>query len=389
MTRRHAMVVHAYYPLGETRVQREAMALRQAGWTVDVICLRNRGEARTEDIDGVRVVRLPIGRNRTWGMAFQLVEYLGFLLAAAAVLTARHLRRRYHSVQVHNLPDFLVFAALVPKMTGARVLLDLHDLMPEFLGSRLGLSMRHPLVRLVALQERLSCGFADTVVTVTDRWRDRLVERGVDPSKVAVVMNVADPALFSRRDTEPSHEEFRVLYHGTLTHRYGVDLLIEAAHLLTQRLPRLRMWILGDGDARSDLMETVGRLGLEATVEFSEGMLDVPSLQSYLLDADVGVVPNRSTRFTDDLLPTKLLEYVAVGIPVVTARTPMIDSLFDERQVEFFAPGDAADLAKRLEMLAGAPERRREMVQATAGFVEEHRWDHIARRYVSLVEGGR
>lgn len=385
--KRHAMVVHAYYPVGETRVQREASALVEQGMSVDVICLRDAGEPFSQTVDGVAVHRLPIGRNRRRGVALQLIEYLAFLMAAGFWLSVRHLRRRYHSVQVHNLPDFLAFAAVVPKLTGARLLLDLHDLMPEFLAARLDVSMRHPLVRLVSLQERLSCGFADQVITVTDGWRQRLIDRGVRAEKISVVMNVADPDLFRRRAVEPGDDTFTVLYHGTFTHRYGVDLLVEAAELLRSRVPKLHVWLLGDGEYRYELEDSIARLGLEDVVTLSEGMLDVSRLRTHLEQADVGVVPNRSSVFTDDLLPTKLMEYVAMGIPVVAARTPMIESYFDDQMVEYFTPGDAAELADRLETLASAPARRESLAAAATRFVEDHSWDDISIRYAGVVAG--
>lgn len=385
--KRHAMIVHAYYPVGETRVQREAAALVEQGMSVDVICLRDAGEPRFETVDGVDVRRLPIGRNRRLGVAFQLIEYLVFLLAASFWVSALHLRRRYHSVQVHNLPDFLVFSAVVPKLTGARLLLDLHDLMPEFLAARLDVSMRHPLVRLVSLQERLSCRFADEVITVTDGWRQRLIERGVRADKISVVMNVADPELFTRRSGDPDEDTFTVVYHGTFTHRYGVDLLVEAADLLRSRVPSLRVWLLGDGEYRHELEDSVSRLGLGDVVTLSDGMLGVSRLRPHLERADVGVVPNRSSVFTDDLLPTKLLEYVAVGIPVVVARAPMIESYFDDQMVEYFTPGDASDLADKLAGLAVAPERRRSLVAAAARFEDDHSWERISAEYASVVAG--
>ncbi|MFP3913780.1 MAG: glycosyltransferase family 4 protein [Actinomycetota bacterium] len=384
---RHAMVVHAYYPLGETRVQREAAALVESGMEVEVFALRGRGEPRRETVDGVEVRRLPVRRNRRLGIAFQLLEYMAFFLAAGAALTVRHLRRRYDSVQVHNLPDFLVFAALVPKLTGARVLLDLHDLMPEFFAARIGRSLRHPLVRLVVWQERLACAFADVVITVTDGWRERLVGRAVPADKVRVVMNVADPSLFQRRMDQPAHDGFNVLYHGTFSYRYGVDLLVEAAALLAERVGGLKVWLLGDGEYRPELERAVAERGLESVVEMSPGMLGVTELQPYLAAADAGVVPNRSTVFTDDLLPTKLLEYVAVGIPVVAARTPMVDACFDDDMVQFFNPGDAADLAEKLSALAASPEARRKLAESADRFTGENSWERVSRDYVALVRG--
>jgi glycosyltransferase involved in cell wall biosynthesis len=383
------MVVHAHYPVGETRVQREALALSDRRIDVDVLCLRGRGEPARELVDGVTVHRLPIGRHRGRGLAWQLGEYLVFFVLASAVLTALHARRRYRTVQVHNLPDFLVFCALVPKLTGARVLLDLHDLMPEFMAAKRGRTLRDPLVRLVAWQERLACRFADQVITVTETWRGTLAERSAPPEKVAVVMNLADPRFFtwSPRDRTERRDTWRVVYHGTLTHRYGVDLLVRAVHAVVEDIPEIELSLLGDGDARGDLVELVAALGLAEKVSFSEGMLEVSDLIQAIQDADVGVVPNRDDIFTDGLLPTKLLEYVAVGTPVIAASTRGIRAEFDDSSVALFEPGDADALAGCLRALHHERSRLNELSRAAGAFSASHPWTAEADAYCALVRG--
>jgi glycosyltransferase involved in cell wall biosynthesis len=389
---RHCMVVHAQYPVGETRVQREALALQDRGIDVDVLCLRGPNEPAREVVDGVTVHRLPIGRHRGRGLAWQMVEYLVFFVLAGATLTARHLRRRYRTVQVHNLPDFLVFCALVPKLTGAGVLLDLHDLMPEFMAAKRGRRMGDPLVRLVAWQERLSCRFADRVITVTDTWRHTLAARSTSIEKVGVVMNLADPRFFAwtPRDRTEVRDTWRIVYHGTLTHRYGVDLLLQAAHDVTDEIPEIHVDLLGDGDAREELIALTAALGLDGKVSFSEGMLAVTALSQAICDADVGVVPNRDDVFTDGLLPTKLLEYVAIGTPVVAARTSGIRAEFDDASVAFFTPGDIGSLADCLRSLHRDRARLNQLSEAAAGFSAGHRWTTEADAYCALVrEAGR
>jgi glycosyltransferase involved in cell wall biosynthesis len=383
------MVVHAHYPVGETRVQREALALEDRRIDVDVLCLRGRGEPARELVDGVTVHRLPIGRHRGRGLAWQLGEYLVFFVLASAVLTALHARRRYRTVQVHNLPDFLVFCALVPKLTGARVLLDLHDLMPEFMAAKRGRTMRDPLVRLVAWQERLACRFADQVITVTETWRGVLAERSAPPEKVAVVMNLADPRLFawSPRDRTERRDTWQVVYHGTLTHRYGVDLLVRAVHAVVEDIPEIELSLLGDGDARGELVELATALGLVGRVSFSEGMLEVSDLIQAIHDADVGVVPNRDDIFTDGLLPTKLLEYVAVGTPVIAASTRGIRAEFDDASVAFFEPGDLDSLAECLRALHRERSRLNELSRAASAFSASHQWTAEADAYCALVRG--
>jgi glycosyltransferase involved in cell wall biosynthesis len=385
---RHCMVVHSHYPVGETRVQRQALALVDAGIEVDVLCLRGEDEPRREVVDGVNVRRLPVKRHRDRGFAWQLVEYFVFFVLAGTVLTRRHLRRRYQSVQVHNLPDFLVFCALVPKLTGAEVLLDLHDLMPEFFSAKTKRGMGHPLVRIVALQERLSCAFADQVITVSKRWERTLIERGVPARKVTIVMNLADQRMFasSPRDRSTYNGSWRVLYHGTITHRYGVDLLVRAVHAVGDEIPGIRLDLVGDGDGRAEVEALIDTLDLHGRVKVSEGMVDASLLPSYLHDADLGVVPNRLDVFTDDLLPTKLLEYVAVGTPVAAARTSGVMEYFDDTMVAYFDAGDVASLADCLRSLYQELPRLNQLADSAAEFNSRYNWDSTAADYVEMIK---
>lgn len=384
---RHAMVVHAHYPVGETRVQRQAAALVEAGFAVDVLCLRAAGEPWRERVDGVDVWRLPVRRHRGTGMAFQLLEYLSFFVLAGTLLTARHLRRRYHSVQVHNLPDFLVFCAAVPKLTGTPVLLDIHDLMPEFFASRAGVTMRSPAVRIVALQERLACRFADRVITVTAEWQATLSERSVARERTAVVMNLADPSLFrwNPRDRSGDAATFTVLYHGTFSRRYGVDLVVDAAQRLRDVVPGLRVRLLGDGELRDELATMIADRDLGGVVEMSESMMDAAELPAELAAADVGVVPNRSDVFTDGILPTKLLELAAVGTPAVVARTPCVARYFDDEMVRFFEPGGADALAAAIRALADDRVLLDNLGRNAKRFNDTYGWATAAASYVDLV----
>ncbi|MDH4117419.1 MAG: glycosyltransferase family 4 protein [Acidimicrobiia bacterium] len=385
---RHCMIVHSYYPVGETRVQRQALALLDAGIDVDVICLRGEGEPARETVEGVRVFRLPVRRHKGRGASVQLLEYLVFFFAAFFKLIRLLIADRYATVQVHNLPDFLVFAALPARLVGAKIILDLHDLMPELFAGRFETDLSDRRVKLIALQERLACRFADRVVTVTHEWRDTLVDRGVRAEKTAVVMNLADGRLFSPRVEGPG-EGLHLLYHGTFTHRYGVDVAVEATEIVARSRPDVRLSLLGDGETRPELVALVDHLGLEARVTISPGMVEAEELPGFLATADIGLVPNRSNIFTDGILPTKLLEYVAMGIPVVVTRTPGVAAYFDESMVGFAQPGDAADLAARILDLASDSELRRSRLAAVESFNERYNWGRHAREYVAMVGGLR
>jgi glycosyltransferase involved in cell wall biosynthesis len=293
-------------------------------------------------------------------------------------------RYRYRTVQVHNLPDFLVFAALPAKLMGAAVVLDLHDLMPELFAGRFDTDLRDKKVRLIGAQERWSARFADFVITVTHDWRQTLIDRGVPAEKVGVVMNLADGRLFRRRPAIP-HSGIRLVYHGTFTHRYGVDVAIEAIALARHDVPDIHLSLLGAGETRDELMDLRRHLGLEACVEVSDGMLDAALLPERIASADIGVVPNRSNVFTDGILPTKLLEYVAMGVPVIVSETPGISAYFDPSMVRFVAPGDPRSLADAIIELAGDRDRRAALVAAADVFGKRFTWEDHSLEYIEMI----
>lgn len=379
------MVVFAWYPLAEPRVQREAEALVDAGYAVDVICLRDRDERPRERYRGVEIHRLPLGRDKR-SLGHQFVAYGRFFVLAAARLTALQLRHRYHTVQVHNLPDFMVFCALVPKLQGVPVILDLHDLMPEFFAGRFGADRHRWLRMLIRWQERLACGFADHVVTVSEHWRRALIERGVPADRCSVVMNVADERIFTRRHRPPRVGSFKLIYHGTVTRRYGLDLAIRAVDEVRHEIPGIRLTILGKGDDMPALMDLVRRLNLQDRVDLRDGFLLAEDLPDLIADADIGLAPYRDDVFTDGLLPTKLMEYAVLGLPSVAARTTAIEAYFRDSMVEFFTPGDHHDLARCLRELWHDRARLERLALGCHNFTARYNWADIGRGYVELVD---
>ena len=387
---RHCMVVHATYPLGETRVEREALALVDQDFGVDVICLRGTAEPATERVEGVQVHRLPVRRNKGRGPVSQFIEYLIFFTLVSIKLAGLHRRRRYHIVQVHNLPDFLIFAAWLPRLFGARLILDLHDLMPEFYAARFGSSMSSWPSRLLRWQERLSCRFAHHVITVTEPWRETLIRRGIPGDKITVVMNVADTRVFRAEDHPETaahdNERFTLVYHGNITYRYGIDLAVLALDRVRQTIPNIHFRIHGYGDYADRLEQLIKELGLQDHVTFTTRAIPTAELPKLINRADVGVVPYRRDVFTDGILPTKLMEYAALEKPVITARTPAIEAYFDDTMVQFFEPGSADDLAECILSLYKEQGRLENLRIGIRRFNELYSWTKAAAKYVALAE---
>lgn len=388
--RRHCMVVFSHYPHSETRVQREAEALIDHGYEVDVICLGTRKEATVDTHYNVTIHRLPMARVKRKSLIAQFLDYIVFFVLALIKLTNLNLQRHYDVVQVHNLPDFLVFCALIPKLTGSRVILDLHDLMPEFYQGRFGRASNSFLMRLILLQEKLSCWFADHVITVSEHWRQALIKRGVLPSKCSVVMNLADPRIFrplSAEDAPPKdNNRFRLLYHGTLAERYGLDLVLQAMDLVRHQIPGIHLTIIGHGEHLKTLERMADELNLRENLVQFRPAVPAEQLPPLIAAADVGVVPYRDDVFTDSLLPTKLMEYAALGLPAIAARTTAIASYFDETMVQFFAPGDVEDLARCILTLYSDRKRLAQLAQGIEKFNRRYNWPAQSAEYVRLVD---
>lgn len=377
------------FPL-DPRVRREVGALLDAGHEVDIVCLRGRGEPAREREGRLRVRRLPIPHGRG-GVARYGLQYGAFFVAALSLASAMHLRRRYGLVQVHSLPDPLVFAAAVPRVLGARVLLDLHECMPEFFATKFGVGLEHPVVRLLARLEQASIAFADRVITCTEEMRQAFVERGAPREKIAVVLNSADETVFRARERARPELNGRgplLVTHGSLEDRYGVDTAVRAVALLADELPGLRLEVYGDGSQLPALRQLAAELGVDGHVRFSGGFVPLPALVAALDRADAGIVAVRRDRFRDLTQCNKMYELIAMGTPVITSRTRSVESAFDADCFLWFESGDEHGLAEAVRRLAADPGLAERLARRAAEAAEPYRWPRqraVYRRTVAAT----
>jgi glycosyltransferase involved in cell wall biosynthesis len=347
--------------------------------------MRRGDEVLEETIDGVRVTRLPIQHVRGAGIRRVVSEYLGFAGMATAVLGARAIVRRYDVVQIHNPPDFLIFAAAVPRLFGSRILFDVHDPSPEMFAMRFPGRAEAAVGRVLQRIEQLATMFADAVVTVHDPYRREMVARGVPEAKVSLVMNSLDedllPPPIPRTNGGP-----RIVYHGTITPSYGVDLLVHAAARVVDAIPDLRVEIIGEGDGVPELRDRVRQLHLSSQVAIDGEYIPHREALARVNGASIGVVPNLPTALNRFALSSKLFEYVALGIPVVSADLPTIREHFSADEVQFFRPGDAESLAAALLAVLRDPFRAATLVERARRRYQPYRWDINAGRYLAILD---
>lgn len=379
------MLLHAYYP-EDGRVVAEARAAIAAGFEVAVVALRRQDQQAEEWVDGVHVTRLPIGRQWGAGKVTLLREYLSFTTLAIMRTTARSLRRRFDVVHVNNPPDFLVFASLVPRLLGAKVVFDVHDLSSDMVMMRFGNPVGGILDRALIFVERLAARASDAVLTVHEPYRQELGRHGIPLEKVSVVLNSLDEELIPPETDPPAKAEgFRIVYHGTITPHYGVELLVEAAARARGAIPGFRLELYGAGDALPGILERAHLLGLDDALNVAPRFLSRRDVLEAVKFASVGVIPNLPLRLNRFALPTKLFEYVALGIPAVVADLETIRAHFSENELWFFEPGNPASLAAALERVAKDPDAAADRAAAARARYEAYRWQRSADVYTELL----
>jgi glycosyltransferase involved in cell wall biosynthesis len=386
-TTRVCIVVH--HPIsGDPRVRRYVDALVRAGALVDILCLREQEPATPRS--GVRIFTIPLRYNRRRRGGF-LLEYSLALFLFTVRMFALHLKNRYALIQVHNIPDFLILSALIPKLLGTKLILDNRDPMPEFYRSKFaGGGENRAMIRLVEAQERVSAMLANVVITANAAFRKNLASRSIPLEKIVVINNLPDPRIFHRERYASvkldMSRPFTLIYPGTIAARYGLDVAIRALPWLLSRIPHLRLIIMGEQTEYShELVELIEHLGVSSAVEM-RAAVPLDEIPRHLAAADVGIYPALPDSHMSIATPTKVLEYAAMGLPVIASRLQVLEDLFDSQAVLFFEPGDVEAFGRCVLELAQNPRRRDELVRrADATFVRRLSWDNERGVYLGLV----
>ncbi len=385
------MIAYTNYVF-DARVRREAETLASHGYEVLCLTTKNGGNAGQFLLDGVQVRELGVSKYRGKSRLAYVGSYLRFLLSSSAACLALLVRRRLDVVHVHNVPDFLVFAGLLPRFGGSKVVLDIHDSVPETFASKF--SDATILKKTLCLEEKLSALVAHRVICVNHPQQALLVERGIPDSKTFISMNVPDPRIFTPgaagRRVERKDGTFNLVYHGTMAERLGVDLIIRAVAALRQRIQGLRLHLWGDGDDLASFRALASELLVDDVVVFNRKGFPPQELAGHLGSMDVGVVGNRRGSAGDLMLPVKLMEYVSLGIPAVVPRLKAINYYFSDDMVSYFEPEDVGSMADAIHQLHQQPERYRRQAEQAHGFLRQYGWerqgDELVKFYQKLLE---
>jgi len=374
--RRVLMVSQHPYPFASV-LRRNVDHLLAEGLQVDVVCTADGPPIASTAHSALKLYRIPV-KHRRRPTFWYAVEYLIFFVLAFPLVSWLGFRRRYDIVQVDNVPDLLAFSVLVPRLRGARIVLHMWELMPEMTSARLGVASGHPLVRVAAWLEQRATRWVDHVIAVNDACRRVLIERGVPHDKVSMVFNT-QPDLGSGATASPTGQT--LITHGTLVKRYGVQVAILALHALQHDWPQLTLKVIGGGEYLPELRALAAELGVETRVRFCPWLSFVDVLAE-IRQATLGIVPVVADGYGHVILPTKLFDYVAEGVPTVCSRLPAVEERFPPDSLAYFPPGDAHALAREIDRLLRDPDRGRRQAERAKEVMRTIDWATMSRQYL-------
>lgn len=381
------MVAYSPYE-ADNRIRRYAETLVKRGDQVDVIAISGTDFDRQEkEINGVTVHRVQhrVQNERSkWTYASRLLQ---FLVRSSAALTRLHKRNRYDVIHIHNMPDFLVFAAWYPKLTGAKLILDIHDVVPELFANKFRTRFKSGYTWLLKAIEKASAKFVDHVIVSNHLWYDMVAARSARNGKCSVVINHVDPEMFSRHARTRTDGKFIVLFPGSLQWHQGLDIAINAFAHVKAQVPNaeFHLYTGAGGNLQTELKRQVQQLGLEGSVKFHGG-IPLDQMAQLIANADLGVVPKRADSFGNEAYSTKIMEFMSQGVPVVVSRTKIDTFYFKEGDVHFFQSGDSEAMAQAMLDVINDKHLRESLVQRGYEYVERNSWGRKKKEYLDLID---
>jgi glycosyltransferase involved in cell wall biosynthesis len=404
---RHACMLAYSYFEQDNRVQRYAKALAARGDLVDVLSLRMTSSSQTDGENspqtpkrnessgsqfapGIRVFHVQSRTRNEKHVTDYALRMLSFVIRSFRLINAIRRVHQFDVIHVHNVPDFLVFAAWLAKRRGTRLILDLHDLLPEFYATKFKAPPGSALFKGLLLCERISCTFADHLIVSNHLWRDKIAARtGLGNKCTAMVNHV---------DTQPYHEIASLrethlrecssnlaVFPGGFYRHQGLHVALRALAKVRTEFPAARLNLVGDGPELERLQAQVQELELTDAVQIFPP-IDTSQVPAFLARAAVGIVPKLADGFGNEAYSTKIMEFMAAGLPVIASRTRIDEFYFGKGEVHFFNPGDPDDMARAWLEVLRDPLLRDRLVQAGTAYVAQHGWERHSADYLEIFD---
>lgn len=375
------MVAYTYY-ISDPRVKKEAETLADAGYNVDFFALRKENDETYKRINNINLYQLNCSHYRGKSNIKYLFSYLIFLFIAFFKISCFFIRKRYLLVHINNMPDFLAFSALIPKIFGSKIILDIHDVMVDVFFNRGKLKSSKIIYKLLIWQEYLSSRLSNHVITVDEYCKEMLISHGIKPEKITVISNFPDEKIFEIKDINRKNNEFNLIYHGTISKIYGLDTVIKGISKIIDRIPGLTLKIIGEGESALEIFELIKDYKLEERINFKNEKVSQEEVYIEMGNPHLGIV---SYSCLNTIFSNKLLEYISMGIPALITYNEQNYKYFKEYNLEYYERNNFDSFSEKLLYLYSNKKRYDELRNTFLSMRGKFQWGKEKQKYINLV----
>jgi glycosyltransferase involved in cell wall biosynthesis len=380
-------LLYEEYPR-DPRVRRYVNILNEIGINCIIICSKRKNEKFFENINNNLIYRIPISKKRS-SFVLTFIEYSLFTFFSSVLLVYLSIKYKFKIIHIHTLPDFLIFAAVWNKLFGAKLILDLHEIFPELYIARTGTDYNSFKVKLIKLAEKLSVKFADKLITIHDNAKEIFVKRNrLNNEKISVIMNAVDPAEFPNL-SNPSDNEFVIIYNGTIVKLLNLTMIADALLILKSQMPvsdfnKIILKIYGDGPALEEILNRFENLGISNKVKYMN-YLKPDKMRKEVLKANLLILPPLKNIYSDLFYTIKLIEAVYLKIPVIATRLKTYQRYYSEDALYYFDSGNTEELAERIKEVYYNKELVKKKTAIAKEEYEKVNWNVMKERYINFI----
>ncbi|RMD93935.1 MAG: glycosyltransferase [Calditrichaeota bacterium] len=371
----------------DARVLKEIRACIERNYTVDVMTLREKSTPKNNYVKDFNLIRVAQMQYKGNSFVIQSLSYLLFFLQLLVLVPYYFFKKKYCVIHVNNMPNFLVFVTFIPKLFGTKIILDIHDLVSLLFKEKFERLGKSIFLRVLRAEEKYSMRFADRLITVHELLRDEIAEKyAIDSDRLTVVANFADEEIFMPISDFKHGLPLKLVFHGTIANRFGLDDILVALASLPRAYRRLALTIIGKGEAEGKIHRLIKQLQLGEMVNFINRFIPLYELPRILREYHLGLVSYKWCEATMTMLPVKMLELCLMGIPVITIPNKAIRYYFHDTEYFSYDPRKMNTLTKLLIELQEKPESILNVRSAILEKGKKLRWGLEKKKYQHLID---
>jgi len=382
------VIAYTFYEMDQ-RVKRYAEALAARGDHVDVIALKGEGQKDIEMINGVNVYRIQKRIHNENGMMDYFLRIGKFFIKGSLLLIKNNFKNKYNVIHINSVPDYLVFMGFIPKIFGTKLILDVHDLMPEFFSQKFHKSMESFYIRMLLLMEYISVKFADHTIIANDLWREKIILRdNIDSMNCSTLLNYPNMDHYDKVVKKEKNDTIDVIYPGTISHHHGIDIAIKAIHSIKKKNYSVILHLYAKKSSNiygQHLNNLINELSIAENIKFVDPVRPEDIYKIYS-NADIGIVPKRDGVFSGEAFSTKIYDYMASGLPIVASRTKIDEYYFDDTMISFFEPENYEEMANCIVNMYTNKNISNRMIDKCKDYVIENSWANKKKIYIDIVD---